>query len=237
VARFFEYALRTTDVPGAQAFYAAVLGRCDADIVPLHEQALARGARPHWLGHVDVDDIDAAVAAFVARGATPLGPRWVDPRGLEAAVLRDPGGAIVSLARPGPALRPHGGARVPEVVWHELNTVDVERARTNYGDIFGWEMKSPVDLGHLGVIHPFSWRPGEAAAGSMSDIAQRKGVHSHWLFHFRVAALDVALESVRARGGLALDPLVLPSGDRIAVCDDVQGATFALFEASARAPR
>ena len=64
----------------------------------------------------------------------------------------------------------------------------------------------------------------------MADIAGRPGVHPHWLFHFRVAALEPALAAVRAAGGLVLDPLTLPNGARIAVCDDAQGAAFALQE-------
>jgi predicted enzyme related to lactoylglutathione lyase len=234
--RLFHCTLRTTDVPAARLFYATVLGDNDAEMVPLHEQAIARGARPHWLGYLDVGDVDAAVAAFEARGGARLGPKWMNPEGLEGAVLRDPGGALLLLAKPARAPLPDGaGASRPDVVWRELNTVDVERAKANYRDLFGWEFKEPFDLGRLGVIHPFAWAPGEAAVGSMSDVATRPGVHPHWLFHFRVAALGPALEAVRAGGGSSLAPLVLPSGDRVAVCDDPQGAAFALFERSATA--
>jgi len=37
-----------------------------------------------------------------------------------------------------------------------------------------------------------------------------------------------ARDAVRAAGGLVLDPVTLPNGDRVAVCDDPQGAAFAL---------
>ena len=36
--------------------------------------------------------------------------------------------------------------------------------------------------------------------------------------------------ATRAAGGLVLDPIVLPSGERVCVCDDPQGAAFALME-------
>src|SRR4051812_43714047 len=97
MAKFFHYVLRTTDVAAARAFYSAVLGTSDAEIVQLHEQALARGARPHWLGLLEVAEVEVAAAAFATRGAAPLGPKWVDARGLEAAVMRDPGGAVIAL--------------------------------------------------------------------------------------------------------------------------------------------
>jgi predicted enzyme related to lactoylglutathione lyase len=229
MARFFDYVLRTTDVAAARSFYASVLGHDAFEIVQLHQQAIARGARPHWLGHIDVENVEAAATTFAARGATPLGLKWVNPQGLEAAVMRDPGGAVVSLAKPGTA-RDHPRAPSPSVVWHELNTVDVERAKANYGDLLGWELEEPLDLGHLGIIHPFSWRPGGSPVGSMSDIASRRGVHPHWLFHFRVATLGAAVEAVRAGGGSVLPLIELAGGDRVAVCEDPQGAAFALRE-------
>jgi predicted enzyme related to lactoylglutathione lyase len=229
VARFFQYTLRTNDVPGARAFYAAVLGRDDAEIVQLHEQAVARGARPHWLGFLDVGEVDAAASAFGTRGATPLGPKWVNPAGLEAAFVRDPGGALVALAKPpAPSAESATQAR-PEVVWHHLNTADVERAKQNYRELAGWELKQPLDAGGFRV-HPFAWEAGGEAVGSMSDIAQRPSVHPHWLFHFRVMALGPALGVVSGAGGVHLEPLLLPNGDRMAVCDDPQGAAFALLE-------
>jgi uncharacterized protein len=232
MVRFFQYQLRTTDVDAARAFYAAVLGRSDAVVFRLHEQALARGARPHWLGFLDVGEVDSAVSAFVARGAIPLGPKLVSAEGLEVALIRDPGGAVVALAKR-PRM-PDGNeatnASDPGVVWQTLNTADVDTAKINYRELLGWHFEEPLDRGSLGVFHPFAWQAGGAPVGSMSDIGQRTGVHPHWLFHLRVASLDLALDAVRGGGGVALDPIVLPSGERIAVCDDPQGAAFALHE-------
>jgi uncharacterized protein len=232
--KFFRYTLRTSDVGAARAFYSAVLGDGDADVVQLHEQAVARGARPHWLGFIDVrntGEVEAAASAFVARGASPLAPKWVNPEGLEAAVMRDPGGAIVALAKPPPA-PVDTGSRVcgAEVVWHLLNTNDVDRAKSNYGELFGWEFKESQDLGSHGVFHPFAWERGEPAVGSMADVSARSGVHPHWLFHLHVAALDPALDAVRANGGTVVGPFVLPNGDRVGICDDPQGAAFGLYE-------
>jgi predicted enzyme related to lactoylglutathione lyase len=142
-------------------------------------------------------------------------------------VMRDPGGAVVALGKPAvtQAEIPH-----PQVAWHLLNTAEVERAKANYSQLMGWEFQEPVDLAEHGVLHPFAWQPGGVAVGALSDIAERPGVHPHWLFHFQVAALDPALDAVRAGGGQVIGPFSLPSGERIAVCDDDQGAAFALLE-------
>src|SRR5438552_665659 len=114
--RFFQIVLRTLDVEAARAFYATVLGETPRQIVQLHEQAVARGARPHWLGFLDVGDVDDKAATFAARGATARGPKWKNPEGLEAAVMFNPGGAIVALAKPAVA------APDPDVAWYLLHT-------------------------------------------------------------------------------------------------------------------
>jgi len=94
---FSRFVLRTTAVDDAAAFYDAVLERRGDGIVPLHESAIQRGARPHWLGHIAVRDVGGAEAVagrFIERGARRLGP----PTGVgDFVVLRDPGGAVVAL--------------------------------------------------------------------------------------------------------------------------------------------
>lgn len=224
--RFCRFVLRTTDVEAARAFYASLLGDvgADLDIEPLPEAAAARGAPAHWLGHIGVDDVEAAARAFVERGATRLGPTRPLAGG-EAAIVRDPGGAVVAVAT-----KPSSPTST-SVVWHGLNTTDLERAAACYRELFGWQTTDRLDLGALGVHHRFAWHAGGTNVGSMADIAGRPGVHPHWLYHFRVPALDPALTAVRAAGGVVMSPIELPGGDRIAVCDDAQGAAFALREA------
>jgi predicted enzyme related to lactoylglutathione lyase len=228
MTRFVRFELRTTDVAAARAFYAAVLGGggrdVAVDVVPMPEAAAARGAPPHWMGHLGVDDVERTAEAFVALGATRLGPtRPTDGGGL-VAIVRDPGGAVVALATPPPAPAP---ARA-DVLWHQLNTPDLARTAAGYCALLGWQLTERLDLGAHGVYQQFAWQAGGASAGWMVDIAGRPGRHPHWLFHFRVDALDRAVAAVRAAGGLVLGPFVLPDGDRLAVCDDAQGAAFAL---------
>jgi predicted enzyme related to lactoylglutathione lyase len=229
--RFFHYTLRTSDVEAAHRFYGSLLGEGPLNIVMLHEQAVARGARPHWLGFIEVDDVNRAANAFVERGATQLAPKWVNPEGLEASVLHDPGGAVVAVAKAPPSF--HAARYGPDVAWHSLMTADVERAKANYGELFGWEFKPSVDLGDAGVNHPFSWERGGPPIGSMGAVEGRPGVHPHWLFHLRVSALDPAMAAVREGGGVIVAVVTLPGGERVAVCDDPQGAAFAIHASGA----
>jgi predicted enzyme related to lactoylglutathione lyase len=225
MTRFCRFDLRTTDAEAARAFYARVLGHERAVIWPLHEQALANGARPHWLGRIGVADVEQVAGAFVERGATRLGPTRPTADGGQAAVLRDPGGAVVAGGTPPPA-----GAADVDVVWHVLNTSDVARATASYRDLLGWALGDRVDVGAHGTFQQFAWQPGEATIGAIGDIAGRPGVHPHWLFFFEVDALEPAIEATRSAGGIVLEQTVVPSGHRICVCDDPQGAAFALRE-------
>ena len=222
-ARFTRYLLRTTDVEAAAAFYDAVLGRRGDGILPLHESAIARGARPHWLGHIrgsERGDAESLAARFVERGAMRLGP----PAGVsDFVVLRDPGGAIVALT---------DGATesAAGVGWNQLNTREPGLAAANYSALFGWSFSEPLELGEFGPQQRFAFGPGEASSGGLSGIEGRPEVHSHWLFFFNVPSLDVAVERVRAHAGIVIGPIELPNGIRVAVCDDAQGAAFGVIE-------
>ena len=223
LARFSRYLLRTTDVAAAAAFYDAVLEHRGDGIVQLHEAALARGARPHWLGHVRAAELggsQAVAARFVERGAMRLGP---PPGTGDFVVLRDPGGAIVGLTD-------SSAESSANVVWHQLNTRDPAGASANYAALFGWSFTPAQELGALGQHQRFAFGAGEPDTGLFSDVEGRPEVHTHWLFFFEVRSLDDAVDRVRARGGAVVGPIVLPDGVRVAVCDDAQGAAFGVIE-------
>ncbi|MFY0540736.1 VOC family protein [Nannocystis pusilla] len=92
---FCWYELRTTDPAAARTFYVDAVGlvvaagdarwrlRSDGpelgEFATLPAQAAARGAPAHWLGHLAVADVPAAVQRFVALGASPLGPVQTRP--------------------------------------------------------------------------------------------------------------------------------------------------------------
>jgi hypothetical protein len=220
--RFQRYELRTSDPAAARDFYAGVLVRGCDDIGLLPEQARRHGAPPHWLGHLGVPDRDAALAAFVARGATLLGP---PPRPGMAASVRDPCGAVLALA-PAWDEPPRD-----DVGWHQLLTPELDRSLDDYVALFGWTLGRRVHVPELGPSQPFDWSepPTATGVGSIAAIEQ-PGVHPQWLFSFRVPDVDAAARFVQGHGGLAIGPFELPDRSRMAVCEDPQGAAFGLVE-------
>jgi predicted enzyme related to lactoylglutathione lyase len=220
--RFSFYELRTTDVEAARAFYTEVVGLTFGgdsclEVGPLPEQARARGAPAHWLGHIGVTDVDACAGRL---GGERLGP--TRHAGTDTIVtLRDPFGAVVAITS-----RAAQEGMSP-VVWHDLNTDDAERALATYCGAFGWRGHGSFDLGGgLGAYRLFGW--GDAPAGGMLSSVRLPVIHPHWLFSFGVADLDRCVADTRKRGGLVVGVKTMPDGTRVAPCEDPQGAAFAL---------
>ena len=87
-----RYELRTTDVDAAHGFYADLLAPDlwgeGIDVQPMPSQATRRGAPPHWLGHIGVDDIVGTALRFIEAGGKLLGQPPGAPIPYDQAVLR-----------------------------------------------------------------------------------------------------------------------------------------------------
>src|SRR5437879_6532248 len=87
---FCRYDLRTTDPDAARGFYSDVVGLDFTGgpspeepsmlaVWPLHEQARARGAPAHWLGHLGVADVEATARRLVEIGSERLALAGLTP--------------------------------------------------------------------------------------------------------------------------------------------------------------
>lgn len=115
---------------------------------------------------------------------------------------------------------------------HELNTSDVDGAKTFYGALFGWtfqDMQMPE-----GVYSIVSTAEGAPFGGFSCNPVP--GAPSHWLNYIIVASLDAAVADVGARGGAVVAGRTeVPGFGWFAVCQAPRGAAFAIWE-SAEAP-
>ena len=227
--RFSRYELRTTDPDRAREFYTAVLGlavwESSLRVTFLPERARAAGAPPHWLGHIGVPDVEAAVVAIEARGGTRLGPTLHDASGSARAALRDPFGAVLAVSAEPASLK--AGA----VAWHLHTSLDERQAWNGYSTWFGWTPLDTVDLGPVEGRHQvFSWSESGVPTGSMADLARQPGIHPQWLFFFAVPDLDTAVTRVAALGGTVLATTRTGRGDLVVPCDDPHGGAFGLCE-------
>ncbi|HEX4024382.1 MAG TPA: VOC family protein [Steroidobacteraceae bacterium] len=253
--RFIWQELMTVDTAAAGAFYPKVIGwrtqpfpqagssystfaadgRQVGGLTRLAEDAREAGARPHWLPFVGTDDVDATAVAVERLGGKVLrSPTNIDNVG-RYAVLADPQGASFGAYKPQQSGSPaRGQARPGEFAWQELATSDYEAAFRFYGELFGWQVLQRHDMGPAGTYLIFG-RDGVQHGGIYKLSAQTPA--PYWLSYIETADVEAAAAAARDAGGrVAIGPMDVPGGARIAQLLDPSGVLFAVHAAKGAAP-
>src|SRR5262245_28061915 len=241
VGRFVWHDLSTTDLEAAKRFYTELLG-WDVEVWKPGEMDYSMisakgsqhggfgeaqgGAPSHWLGHVVVDDLDAAGKRAQGSGGTILHGAIDIPEVGKILIVRDPQGAVIS------AFQPTAGsdATVPEGVfaWDELYTNDVDAAKRFYREVFGWD-SDDTDMG--GWTYTL-FKTGETQVAGCMTIPEGEGTPPHWYPYLATDDVDAATEKAKQLGGKVYHgPTDIP-GDmgRFSVLADPSGATFGLHQ-------
>jgi hypothetical protein len=103
------------------------------------------------------------------------------------------------------------------IVWFEVPAADSGRARTFYGQLFGWQFQ-PFGEGDYHA----SYEAGGAIHGALGQ----NGI----LAYFGVADINDARARVRDLGGKAEDVLEIPGVGFYAHCSDTEGNAFGLYQ-------
>lgn len=234
--------LASSDLDAAVRFYADLLGwqaRSVASgavtlmrdrevelavIYPQTPQARTAGVAPHWSPFIAVPDVGAAQASAVSLGAVALRPAF-DAAGTGLiAPIADPVGATVSLWAPSPPVeKPHRGWSKEVHCWHELATVNADRARAFYARLLGWSFR--IDDEGAATI-----TLAGRAIGAIRQYSSSQAAMSGWIPHFPVVNLEQSTRKAEQLGARRLDPARSHGAARIA---DPQGAIFALLEGAA----
>lgn len=250
---FIWYELMTTDAAGAKAFYDAVvgwsigegapefggyrmIGRSDGGaaggVLPITDEMAQHGARPMWLGYINVADVDAKVASIEAAG----GKTWMAATDIPSvgriALVTDGQAAPFYVMKPipppdSPKARSDvfSPAAQQRVGWNELQTPDVDAARRFYGEQFGWQTEEFMPIGELGDYR-FIHHDGERIGAMFSS---GEAQPARWRFYIRVPSIAAAEQAIEQNGGAILSgPHEVPTGDWVIVGSDPQGAEFAL---------
>lgn len=239
--------LSTTDQEAAKSFYGDVFGwdaedrpvgdginytmmsiggKAVAAASPLREDQREQGVPPFWMSYVTVQDADATAARAAELGGTLMAEPFDVFDAGRMAVIQDPQGAFFSIWQPGESI----GAELVNVpgalTMTQLNTTDPEAAGRFYADLFGWDVSQIEAPGEpFWSIH----NQGRLNAGMMK-LPEGAGAPPHWLVYFVADDLDASAGKIEQLGGrVIVPPMPIPAG-RIAVAQDPQGATFALFE-------
>jgi predicted enzyme related to lactoylglutathione lyase len=248
--RFVWHDLMTPDPEAAKAFYTAVAGWGTTvwegmgtpytmwtvgetpigGLMRLPEEAVAGGAQPHWLAYVTVPDVDATAARAQEKGGKVMVPPTDIPTVGRFAVLADPQGAVIAAYKPqNEQAESDEMPQVGDFSWHELATTDQEAAFSFYSDLFGWEKTTSMDMGEMGTYQMYG-RRGRTLGGIYNKPAGTPGGPA-WLHYTRVADIQKATETLRARGAQVLNgPMEVPGGGWIVMALDPQGGPFALHQ-------
>jgi predicted enzyme related to lactoylglutathione lyase len=249
---FIWYELMTTDPEGAKAFYEAVVGWAIGDaapefkgyrmiarsdggsaggLLPITPDMQEHGAKPGWLGYINVADVDATAASLRSAG----GKVWMEPFDIPGigriAMVTDPQGAPFYVMKPiPPADDPNAKSdvfsrsAVQRCGWNELLTTNEQAARQFYGEQFGWTSDNFMPMGDMGEYRFFDLQ-GEGI-GAVFNTPDGK---PRWRFYFRVPSIAQVKDVVEKKGGsVTMGPMQVPTGDWVIGGTDPQGAEFAL---------
>ena len=251
---FIWYELITPDPAGAKAFYDAVvgwnidgesnfpngyrmIGRSDGKaaggLLPLTDEMQRHGARPTWLGYLNVEDVDASVAAIELDGGKTLMPPFDIPDIGRVAMVADPQGAPFYIMKPAPPEdQPDAQSdvfsptEVERCAWNELCTTNLEAARRFYPNHFGWKLGDVMPMGPMG-----DYQFIEQGGRMIGALFAPPGRPPAWRFCFRVENLERSIEAVNSGGGeILFGPTEVPGGGRIIQANDPQGAFFMIIE-------
>ena len=216
------------DLPAGAAGSFTMLRLGGKDVAALYQQtpeARAAGAPPHWTSYISVTDADstAALAGELGGAAVFREPFDVLDAGRIAAI-RDPTGAIVSLWQPRSRI---GATLVNEVgalCWNELATTYVERAKSFFATLLGWEYQTAAS-GYVSIKNA-----GTPNGGMREQTAQERGKEPSWLPYFKVEKVKATVSKAEQIGGCGLVRNAEVSIGPFAVIADPQGAAFAVLE-------
>ncbi len=117
------------------------------------------------------------------------------------------------------------------VVWRELLTNDVEKARAFYGELFNWKIEPGMDMGSGGTY--FMIKAGESQIGGMMKSPSEMKGASFWMSVISVADVDAAAAAATKNGGKVLNkPVDMPSVGRYGTIADADGAALSLLHSA-----
>ena len=116
--------------------------------------------------------------------------------------------------------------------WAELSTTDDAGAVSFYNALFGW-VDDPQEIGPDWYYH--MQKVNDLPACSIyrqSDEEKAQNVPPHWNTYFTVTSIDETVGAIGRNGGtVVVGPMDVFEAGRMAMCQDPQGAFFAIWEA------
>jgi hypothetical protein len=107
----------------------------------------------------------------------------------------------------------------------ELNTPDLSKAKSFYGEMFGWEFED-MDMGPAGIYSTF--KPSGGPGGGMMAMP---GGNQGWLAYVGVEEIHAATEKAKNLGAkIIIDSQEIPYVGWFSMLTDPTGCAVALFQ-------
>lgn len=117
------------------------------------------------------------------------------------------------------------------VVWRELMTDDIAKAKGFYGELFGWTWKD-MPMGEGQPAYPIA-QVGDKGIGGMMQKPKDAPFPPFWLSYVSVKDVDASCASAKDGGGsVQMPPMDIPEVGRLAVISDFAGAAIGLLRSS-----
>jgi len=236
--------LLTKDLPAARAFYASMFGwtfreqtregrpyliaelegKPVAGLLDVHDM---KDADPQWVSFVSVPDVDALVKQVTDAGGKVLVAARAVKVGGRAAVVADPQGAPLGVARltggdPADPAQPVMG----HFFWAEYLAKDGAQAVEFYKKLLGYEA---TESDSTPGVHYYLLKRDRLRAGLFQLPDSVTGVRPNWLPYVRVADPAASADKAKSLGGKVI---LQPSPERrkgtLAIVTDPGGAALAL---------
>jgi predicted enzyme related to lactoylglutathione lyase len=187
------------------------------------------GEAAAWVTYLATEDLEASVALVAEHGGQILAP-VLDVGGAgRMAVARDPTGAVFGFWEADDLIGFQVANETGTVVWNELMSTDIDRARAFYTAVAGHRYTAdPQSEGYATIDGD---GPGNCSGGSgqLMPVDGAAPPISHWLTYFAVRDADTAAAVALAAGGTCLTPAHDAPAGRTAVLADPAGASFAVI--------
>lgn len=236
--RFYEqlFGWSSVDEPAGEQGTYTMFSQGDASIAGLsqegEEQRSQReqyGAPPMWLSYITVGDVDDVAGRVSTLGGTLVAEPFDVMDAGRMALAQDPEGAVFALWQEGS----HPGAGLfnepVSMTWNELNTRDVEQAKSFYEQLLGWKI-TEEDFGG-NPYHVINVGDRQNGGFMQMDENWPAQVPAHWMVYFAVDDVDAVAARVTELGGSVSVPPTDIAVGRFAIVGDSQGGTFTIFQA------
>jgi predicted enzyme related to lactoylglutathione lyase len=246
---FVWHDLMTRDLPASYRFYSQLFGWTSKDdpqkaqhylhvrvgdrdvggMIPIEK---GQPIPPHWIGYVQVQNVDEAMAAATSAGGKVRAPAREIEVG-KFAVVADPHGAVVApffykTQKDQPAASAQPGAST--FCWDELSSPDPDASLKFYARFFGWSHEK-MDMGTM-TYYLFK-ADGQNVGGMMK--MQPGTPMPNWLAYVAVENADRVVEQAKKLGAnVVVPPTDIPNVGRFAIFIDPQQAALGILQPAPR---